>query len=342
MRKVRTSRWQTPVMTIRQFPAHLRKIEINCSRERVRSLSFTKNGKQVLSSGIDGVIRRWRVADGQKVGKPIPTEGAEVFAAILSPDGKWLVYAFQRLGDRRAEVRVLDARTHEKVFDIKDHKDRVPSVDISADSTRFATGSFDKSAAIWNMTTGELLVGPMQHEDVVVTVQFSPNGDRIATATAAENPDDPRTAKSIRIYDSENGQLLFDIPFRIWRLVTSLAWSSDGRQLFAASYSEAKCFDTLSRSLLIKWSVPGGGRVASVALSRNQKFVVIAAFNSLSFWNTSTHRKIGPTIEHTSSVWSIRLSPDDDYIATGEDNGKVTLRSLRGHPSYLVFDHKCK
>jgi hypothetical protein len=33
--------------------------------------------------------------------------------------------------------------------------------------------------------------------------------------------------------------------------------------------------------------------------------------------------------KHASSLWSIALSPNDDCIATGEENGAVTLRSLR-------------
>ena len=78
------------------------------------------------------------------------------------------------------------------------------------------TGSYDKTARIWNITTGERsLVGPLEHDNVVVGVRFSPNGDRLATATAAEIGNNPNTAKSIRIYDSDNDQLLFDIPFRI-------------------------------------------------------------------------------------------------------------------------------
>ena len=170
-----------------------------------------------------------------------------------------------------------------------------------------------------------------KHEDCVVAVRFSPNGDRVATATAAENSADEKTAKSIRIYDSNNGQqlVLFDIPFMVARMVTSLAWTSDGRQLFAASYSRVKHFDTSSGSLLKEWPVPGGRWPSSVVLSRNQKFAVVVACKSLSFWDTSTYQQIGPAIEDTSGVWCTALSPNDDQIATGEDNGKVTLRNLR-------------
>ena len=304
-------------------------VEINGSEKRICSVLFAKEGNQVtvLSGGDEGVIRRWRANDGQEVGEPIRVEGAEVYAAAVSPDGKWLACGLPLFN---SNVRIWDARTHAKVLDIKGHTSSVFAVDVSPDSTKLATGSCDKTACIWNITTGERLVGPLHHDDWIMAVRFSSIGDRIATATAAENSADEKTAKSIRIYDSDNGQqlVLFDIPFMVARMMTSLAWTSDGRQLFAASYGLVKQFDTSSGSLLKEWSVPGGGRVGSLVLSRNQKFAVVTASKSLSFWDTSTHQQIGIVIEHTSTVWWIALAPNDEQIATGEENGKVTLRNL--------------
>ncbi|KAN0084043.1 hypothetical protein V8E55_007547 [Tylopilus felleus] len=54
----------------------------------------------------------------------------------------------------------------------------------------------------------------------------------------------------------------------------------------------------------------------------------------------STQQQIGTAIEHASLVWSIALSPNDDWIATGENNGKVTLQSIRDvlPASYLTVN----
>ena len=95
--------------------------------------------------------------------------------------------------------------------------------------------------------------------------------DRLVTATVTENEKDERSAKSIRIYDSKNGQrlVLFVIPFMV-RMAVSLAWTLDGRQLFAAMYSQVKQFDTSSGSLLKEWPIPGGLWLGSVVLSRTK------------------------------------------------------------------------
>ena len=86
---------------------------------------FVQDGKQVLSGGDEGVLRRWRVDDGQEVGELIRVEEAEVYAAAVSPDGKWVVAGLRSLkkvgSDGDAYVRVWNARTYEKVRDIKGH-----------------------------------------------------------------------------------------------------------------------------------------------------------------------------------------------------------------------------
>ena len=315
-------------MTACRLPDGSKIIETS-DKHSIFTVFFAEDGKQVLSGGQEGMVRRWRVEDGHEVGEPIQAEGAEIFAAALSPDRKWLVCGLRllrsRAGKRNARPVVWDTHTHEKVLDIPGHTDSIFSVDISRDSTKFVTGAGDGLAFIWNMTTGERLVGPLQHDGTVVAVRFSPNGDRVATATAGKSD-----SKSIRIYNSDNGQQLLDIPFSVKRMISSsLTWSGDGHQLFAVSYGEAKCFDTASGTMLNKWSIHSKGSPTCIALARNQKFMVVSVNKSLSFWDTSTHKQIGTVVNQESTIRSTALSPNDDCVATGEENGKVVLRSLR-------------
>jgi WD40 repeat protein len=318
-------------MTTHRFPDGSRMIEIK-SQHPIYSVFFAEDGKQVFSGGAEGILRQWRVGDGNQVGEPIQVGRHEFFAAALSPDRKWLVCGLQvvKLGDGIEWVGVWDAQTHEKVLNIKGHTNAVFSVDISPDSTKFVTGGIDKRAFIWSMTTGKRIVGPLQHDNWVVAVRFSPNGDRIAIQTATDSKT-PGAIGLIRIYNSENGQQLLDIPFQfVGRHISSpFVWSADGRQLFALSAGEAKCFNTSSGILLSEWPIHSKGKPTSVALAHNQKFIVSSANKSLSFWDTSTHTQIGTVVEHASTLKSIALSYNDDCIATGEQNGTVTFRSLR-------------
>ena len=331
-----------PVMTTRQLldsSDRSRMIEINVQRT-ISSLLFTQGGKQILSSDARGMLQRWRADDGHEADEPIQT-GTTIFPVALSPDCRWLVCGLCRLDARKTNVRVWDAQTHwpwhEKDLDIKGHTGLITSISISPDSTKLATGGHDELVFIWSMATGERLVGPLQHEGWVRNLAFSPTGDRIATATVCE----VSTRSQIGIYDSNNGQRLLVIPFLFYpNMWSPLAWSADGRQLFATSGNEVKRFDTSLGSLLSKWSVPGSGQTASIVLSRNQKFAVAVKWQSLSFWDTSTEKQIGTVITYKSDISSIMLSPDDNCIAAGDGRGKIILQSLRDSiPSpYLIVN----
>ena len=311
-------------MTARRFLDAPKTIEID-ARHAIKTLVFVEGTKQVLSGGSEGKLRRWRVSDGGEVGEPIQSGGEEIWATALSPDGKWLVCGLKPVSgnDGKASVEVWNAQTHKKVFDIQDRNTIVVSVGISTDSTTFATGS-DDTAFIWSMTTGEQLVGPLEHDGSVVAVQFSPNGDRrVATAAVSWG------TSSVRIYNSDNGQLLFDLP-EVFKYDSSvyLAWSVDARQLFVAFNGELERFDASSGSSLSQWATPSGSPIR-IAVARSQKFIVVSTCLSVSFWDTSTHEQIGTTLEHTSPILSTVLSSNDDHVAVGKQNGKVTLRYLR-------------
>jgi dipeptidyl aminopeptidase/acylaminoacyl peptidase len=49
---------------------------------------------------------------------------------------------------------------------------------------RVATGSWDKTARVWDVLTGEAVGAPLAHQNRVKAVTWSPGGMRIATASA--------------------------------------------------------------------------------------------------------------------------------------------------------------
>jgi WD40 repeat protein len=276
------------------------------------SVAFDSDGMQLFSGKNDGV-RRWRVADGQELGNRMPMD---VYAISVSRDGKWIVCG---TGEGAS---VWDAKTHEKTIEVEGTV-FVGAVDISPESTRFATaaGRSDYNASIWNIITGERLVGPLQHDNAITGIKFSPNGEHIATASN----------DSICVFDSRNGDQLITIKTDIphWSPMTPLAWSYDGQQIFVASSArKIKSFDVSTGSQLAEFQVHGDGEVESIALAANGKFLATYTDRSISFCDTSTLTQIGPVIEDSQAIYSIALSPDCSYLATGGLEGNITIRNL--------------
>ena len=283
------------------------------SDDTVYTVAFHPDGKHFFG-GTENGIRRWRVADGQEVGKQT---GMNLDAVSVSRDGKWVVCGTME------GASVWDTELERKVVEVED-SNWVGAVDVSPESTRFATGtgSTNRKASIWSITTGERLVGPLEHDTGVRGIKFSPDGKHIVTACL----------DSIHIFDSYNGDQLITIKNTLsassWSAVTSMVWPSDGRLFATSEDGKIKSFDTSTGSQLAEWQADSRG-VDSIAMSANNRFIASSAGRSVSFWDTSTHTQLGSVSEDVQDeIRSIALSPDGTHIATGGTSKKITIWNL--------------
>ena len=278
----------------------------------VQAVAFHPDGMHLLC-GSDGGIRRWRLADGQEVGKQT---GTKLRAISVSRDGKWVA-----CGSREGGASLWDAELHEKVVDVEG-ENSVYAVDVSPDSTRLATGTGfgDYEASIWSITTGERLVGPLKHDRGVTGIRFSPNGERIATCSHGG---------SVCIFDSRNGDQLLDIKTDTasTRPITPLVWSNDGQRIFTVSNDKRiRSFAASTGTQLAESPILNNNY--SIALAGNGRFISTVAMHTISFLDTSTLVKIGTSIEDSERMWSIAISFDSSQIATGRADGKIIVHNL--------------
>ena len=282
----------------------------------MRAVTFHPDGKHLLGGGVDG-IRQWRLADGEEVGKKTAT--LKVIAISVSRDRKWIV-----CGTRQGGASVWDAQMRGKAIDVEGTK-TVCAVDVSPDSTRFATGiegGNNRNASIWSLTSGERLVGPLQHDSDVTGVRFSPSGEHVATFIPGG---------SVRIFDSHNGDQLLDIkakrPTRWSFRVTPLAWSNDGQLIFAIT----------DNNIIKSFAFPTGSQLAespildythSICLAGNGKFIATVSEEAVSFLDSSTLAKTGTVIKDSKGKWSTPISLDSGRIAAGREDGKIIVHNL--------------
>ena len=298
---------------------HSAKVVLETDSDAVWAVAFNPDGKHVFGGTNDG-IRRWRIANGQEVGKQT---GKYVNAIAVSRDRKWVVFGTWE------GASVWDAELREKVVAVEDTAD-VRAVDVAPDCSRFATGTLSGKASVWSTRTGERLVGPPEHGGCVTGIRFSPDGGRIATACPGDS--------TIRIFDSHNGDQVVSIenPMPGGFPTTPIVWSADSQRLFVISTDhKLKSFVSSTGSQLAEWQVhendsPGQGDDMSIALSPNNKFISSSAGRYVSFWDTSTEMQLG-IVKETSEIQSIALSPDGSCLASGSyTSGTINIWDLRG------------
>ena len=283
---------------------------VESSSSGIYTVAFHPDGMHFLGGTSDG-IQRWRLADGEGVGKQM---GMNMNAIAVSRDAKWIVCGTER------GASVWDAELQQKVLDVEG-SNSVYAVDVSPDSTKFATGTRSRTS-IWSMTTGERLVGPLRHDNTVTGIKFSPNGEHIAT-TCRRGP--------IRVFNSHSGAERITIKTIIPSSppITPLAWSNDGERIYVTSDDKKiRSFDVSTGSQLAESPILGGGTLESITLAANGRFVATYAYRSISFLDASTLTRIGPVIEDSEDIRSIALSPDSSHLATGQYKGKIAVRNL--------------
>ena len=275
------------------------------------AVTFTANGEYLVAGVSKGVLV-WRVRDGKKMATWAATS---VLCVAASTDGRWVA-----AGTLRGCVLVWDANTHEQV---SAHREELPraqahtvhAVDFSPDSTRLIASNSSKTT-IRDVSTRRHICTLDHGSWEVRAAKYSPQGDRIATATR----------ESVQIWDSNDGRLLVDIKVQVipWRNA-GLLWSNN--HLFVVSNNQIKEIDAFTGSIVLEWAVPEADDTSCIALRQRGKFIAYSAEDAITFWDTSTGTRL-LAIPLYLKYTPIALSPDGRLFACISPNRKLSVNRL--------------
>jgi WD40 repeat protein len=144
---------------------------------RVYSVSFSPDGRRIVSGSGDNSVRVWDAETGQTVLGPFEGHTGDVNCVSFSPDGRRIVS-----GSDDKSIRVWNAETGQMVLGpLVGHTSYVQSVLFSQDGRRIVSGSRDRSLLVWNAETGEMLAAPLVGYGEVLAASISPDGRRIVS-----------------------------------------------------------------------------------------------------------------------------------------------------------------
>ena len=179
-------------------------------------LGFTPDSKGIISAGLDNKIVFWDF----KNSKDIAISDSKVNSIAISPIGSSLAVA-----KVSGEITLLDRNTEKTTLLFKD-PEKVPivSVAFSKNGLLLAAGDEKGIVHIWDMETKTMLATLTGHTARVNNIQFSNDGERLATASFD---------KTVRIWNIKN---IYDPPIVLkdhddW--VWSIEFSPDGKKLLA-------------------------------------------------------------------------------------------------------------
>lgn len=258
----------------------------------------------------------------------------------MSGDGKVVVTI------HRTVAIQWDPRTGKKLRTLKGHTDTILSMALSPDGKLLLTGSSDKAAILWDLTSGKRrqtfrdnlpaeaagAFGQQPREGSAYAVALSADGKRVVIGSW----------KTASVWDGTNGKKLHTLEgFKHW--VTGLAISPDGKHVVSAPEGGG---------LAILWEAAGGRILRTfdkvrprMALSRDGKQVLMAGPEETVVLRETQTGKVVQTFKgHKLWVASVALSGDGKHVLTGSaDNTAVlwdartgkAVRTFRGHAALV-------
>jgi WD domain, G-beta repeat len=194
--------------------------------------------------------------------------------------------SFERPYAREAEVALLHSLLRLQEVRRFGHDSGVTSVALSPDGRTLATGSFDKTARLWEVATGREIAALKGHDAPVWSVAFSPDGRLLATGTQG---------KTAHLWDVASGSEIAALEGKDG-FATAVAFSPDGRMLGTGSYDETyRLWDVSTRQSTASWrgqEAAGSSREGfepSLAFSPDGRFVAAGSKdNTTRIWALET------------------------------------------------------
>ncbi|TEB33393.1 WD40 repeat-like protein [Coprinellus micaceus] len=218
---------------------------------------------------------------------------------------------------------------------------KVWTVAMSPDGERIASGSRDGLVRIWDAQSGKQIITLKGHTGQISSAVFAGNGTQIASGSGDG---------SIRVWDVRTAELEMKLqPDGHGGSVTSVAFSKDGKLLVSGG----------ADNLVRVWSTSTGQEqtilrghteyISCVALTPDSTQVISGSWDgTVRMWGVAVGEEHwvarSPTNINVSRVYSVTLSSNGVWIASGLHNGSIQVLDrrtgtvamlLRGHTGHV-------
>jgi len=333
------------------------------------SASFSPDQSKIIVASSEGT--GWILSPtGEFAFISLIGDSSPISSALYSPDGKWIVTAWQsgrvRLWDAE-ELKPLGKKSQSN-FEFQTPSPARKAI-FSPDSSRGAVITEDGSAYVWPLDRPEERLALGRHDGPVLDIAFSPDGTRLATASSdatiriweAGPSSEPIEANVHRgpinrvQFDSIADRVLTqskDGTLWLWRRdgsgfirighedtpAASADLNVQGTHVaIVAADASVTVLDANTLRTLTEFSrsiTPM--RFASVNAD-GTAIVTISDENAVQLWHPSRTEPVLSFQGHEGAVNSVRFSPDGHRIVTAGDDTTIRVWDTDGHGEPMVF-----
>jgi len=305
----------------------------------VKCVSFSPDGKTVISGSDDKTLRLWNVQSGKTL-KVFRGHEGYVGCVSFSPDGKTVISGSD---DNTLKLWNVQSGKTLKVF--RGHEKYVGFVSFSPDGKTVISGGSDNTLRLWDVQSGKTLKVFRGHEKYVGCVSFSPDGKTVISG-GSDN--------TLRLWDVKKEKTL-----KVFRghekYVKCVSFSPDGKTVISGSYDNTlRLWDVRKENTLkvfrkektLKVFRGHEGWVSCVSFSPDGKTVISGSiefiltprlskhYYPLRLWDVqsgktlkvfSGHVSQGSQCSVTQGIHCVSFSPDGKTVISGGSDNTLRL-----------------
>ena len=272
--------------------------------DAIWSVSFSPNGKTVITGSLDKTVRLWDVASGREIRTFIGHDNV-VKAVAFSPDGNTFASA-----SHDHTVRLWDVASGHVIRIFSGHAGIVTAVSFSPDGKSIATSSNDKTLRIWSIASGNVVKIITGHNEEVTNVAFSRDGRTIVSAS-----DD----KTLRLWDTKNGK----VRHIIRGLSSFLTISPDIKTIASATEKDGLILSSVSNGKTLRNLKTFKLSDSVLAFSPDSKTIASSQGNSVDLWDIVSGNIRVSLNGGYQNITALAFSPDGKNVAVASNH---TLR----------------
>jgi len=280
------------------------------SRDEAYAVAFAPDGRRIVSTSRDKVLKLWDVESGQKL-RTFIGHTDWVTGAMFSPDGQTILSC----SDDKT-VRLWEVETGKRLRTFLGHSDLVNSVAFSPDGKIAVSGSKDNTLKLWHVQTGKEIQTLTGHRGWVLAVAFAPDGKSVASGSED---------RTIRLWDAKTGQLVRTFSGH-HEAVFSVAFTPDGKNIVSGSHDNTVRLWDGKTGQTIRIFSGHKDWVNGVAVSPDGQWIASGGKDkTVRLWDASTGQLVRTFTGHESTIASVAFSPDGKTVISGSRDKTVRL-----------------
>lgn len=267
-------------------------------------------------------------------------EKVEAVAAL--PDGRHMVS-----GSADRTLNLWDLMTGVVLKKMEGHYDEVKALAVSRDGRLIASGDKSGDFIAWQGETGESLTEPIKaHSEAISSLDFSPDGTVLATASASEDLID-----AIKLWSTETWKVQGD-PIHCWdikkhvismklrysttKFIHCIRYSPSGEHLAIATITDITIYNPRTRDCIANFKGHRGINLSLAWMPDGTRLLSGGSYHdpNIREWDASTWQQVGDSWKdntYMKCIHAIAINPAGTLVASlslDNDNG-YTIRLWR-------------